>query len=72
MRIDQANEQSIRRRAKRLGYGVHKTRTRNTHINDQGKYMLFDAYRNLVILGAHFDATIDDISAWLALREERQ
>ena len=35
------------------------------HSNNLGKYMLIDAARNLTVLGQRFDATLDDIEAFL-------
>jgi hypothetical protein len=35
------------------------------HSNNLGEYMLLDAARNLIVLGQRFDATLDDIEAFL-------
>ena len=58
-------ENRVRRLAARNNCGIQKSRTRYLHINDHGKYMLYDAYRNVVILGADFDATLDEIEIYL-------
>ena len=58
-----ANESSVRRLAKRRGYLVRKSRQQNAHTNS-GEFMLLDR-RNRVILGERFDATLEDIDAFL-------
>jgi hypothetical protein len=35
------------------------------HSDNFGEYMLIDAARNLIVLGQRFDATLDDIEAFL-------
>jgi hypothetical protein len=57
------NESSVRRLAKRRGYLVRKSRQQNTDMNS-GDFMLLDR-RNRVILGEQFDATLEDIDAFL-------
>ena len=59
------NESTVRSRAKRRGYKVWKARGRE-HINNRGQYMLVDASRNTVALGGDYDASLDEISTWLA------
>jgi hypothetical protein len=45
------------------GYVVRKSRQRKCvpNSNNFGDYMLIDAYRNLIVLGEKFDATLQDI-----------
>lgn len=61
--------QTVRRRAKRLGYVVRKSRERYLHSDNRGQYMLIDAHRNSVVLGVRFDATPNEIAEWLSSRE---
>jgi hypothetical protein len=57
----------VRRKAARAGYRVVKSRQWKyvPHSNNLGEYMLLDAARNLIVLGQRFDATLDDIEAFL-------
>ena len=57
------NEPDVRRRAKRLGYLVCKSRQQNTDTNS-GDFLLLDKI-NRVILGERFDATLEDIDIFL-------
>jgi hypothetical protein len=59
------SECSVRARAKRLGYRVCKSRERTYHSNNKGAFQLID-YRNIVILGVDFDASLEDIATFLA------
>ena len=43
-----------------------KSRIRNPHINNQGGYMIFDPYYNVVRWGEKFDLTLDDVEEILA------
>jgi hypothetical protein len=59
-------ESRVRARARRAGYYVQKSRQRNyvPNLNNQGQYMLVND-RNRIVLGERFDATLDDIEAYL-------
>ena len=58
------NESSVRSRAKRVGYVVHKSRQR-PHFENQGEFMLVDANRNAVVLGSRYDATLEEIADFI-------
>jgi len=57
----------VRRKARRLGYTVTKSRERKyvPHANNFGGYMLIDNNGRLVVGGYRYDATLDDIEAYL-------
>jgi hypothetical protein len=57
------NESAIRRKAARRGYRVHKSRQR-FHCNNHGEFQLVDEY-NHIVLGADYDATLEDIADFL-------
>jgi hypothetical protein len=61
---DQTQEMRVRRMAARAGYSVHKARG-GQHQNNHGAFMLVEQARNMVVLGADFDASLDDIAARL-------
>jgi hypothetical protein len=63
----QLHESSVRRHAQRRGYLVRKSRQRKfvPNLNNRGEYMLIEARRNLVVLGEQFNATLEDIAAYL-------
>jgi hypothetical protein len=58
------NESTLRSRAKRQGYALRKSPTRNINLDDFGEYMLVDD-QNCVVLGGRFDATLEDIEMFL-------
>jgi hypothetical protein len=65
---DKTLENRVRRKARRLGYGVKKSRTQNIHSRDFGEYALFDtadADGPYPVLGWDHDCSLADIEAWL-------
>jgi len=62
MRSNAAQETRMRRKARRLGYIVRKSRKRN--IAGQGKFMLLDS-RRACVLGSWYNATLDEIEVFL-------
>ena len=63
-------ENRVRRRGARNGYFVQKSRRYVDGWDNQGEYMLVDASQNLVALGPRYDATLEEIEAWLGQPEE--
>jgi hypothetical protein len=57
------SESSIRKFAARRGYSIKKSR-RGLSIDNYGKFMLSDR-DNWVVIGARFDADIEQISGWM-------
>ncbi len=66
-----ARENRVRRWAARLGYGLHKDRSRMWGINHQGEYMLYDRDTNGLVVGSNFDADLDEVEQWLAEMERQ-
>jgi hypothetical protein len=58
------NESTVRRRAKRAGYLMYKSRSRLSPDN-HGRYMLCEGRGNWVVLGSRFDATLEEIADFL-------
>ena len=57
-------ESRVRRKAGRNGYRVLKSRARNLHHENQGKYLLIDD-RAAPVLGTWYDADLEEIEAFL-------
>jgi hypothetical protein len=64
MQTQQVSESTVRNLAKRQGYLITKSR-RAQSVNNLGDYMLVEARRNCVVMGGRYDATLEDIYAWL-------
>jgi hypothetical protein len=62
------SEASVRRRAKRLGYYVIKSKQRTgvPNAENHGYYRLINANDNWVVLGERFDARLEDIDEFLS------
>jgi hypothetical protein len=61
-------ESRVRSLARRRGYVVRKSRQWKhvPNLDNFGDYMLCDARTNFVVLGSRFDATLEDIDAYLS------
>ena len=64
-----AKEQRIRRKARRLGYCISKSRAMIS-LDNLGGYMLIDADSNFVVSGARHDLTLDDLDEMLSQSED--
>jgi hypothetical protein len=64
---EKARESRMRREMLQRGYRITKSRQRNHGPNSDncGDYMVIDAAISHVVLGKHFNATLDDIEAFL-------
>jgi hypothetical protein len=63
-------EARVQRLARRCGHSVHKARGQQ-HVNNRGLYQLVHDYRNEVVLGDRFDATLYEIADFLSPLDER-
>ena len=61
---EKARESRLRKQAARQGYGIKKSRA-GLSVDNEGGYMVYDLSRNSVEFGARFDATLDQIEAFL-------
>ena len=59
------NERTLRARARKLGYVIHKSRSRSIHEDNLGGYALVKEDSNLVVLGERFDASLEEIAEYL-------
>lgn len=57
---------AVRARARKLGYAIHKSRSRSVHEDNLGKYALVKEDSNQVVLGERFDATLEEIAEYLS------
>ena len=55
----------LRRRAKRMGYRIAKSRWRHHTIDNWGGLMIIENYQNLVVAGDRFSLTVDAAEEWL-------
>lgn len=58
------SESAVRRSAAKAGYRVIKSR-QQIHLNNHGEFMLVDSHSNVLVLGANFDASLNDIREFL-------
>lgn len=61
---DRTTEQRVRRLAKRLGYQIHKSRQQE-HADNFGEFMLVCIDPNCLVLGDRFNASLEEIEAYL-------
>jgi len=62
----QANESTLRARARKLGYSIHKSRSRSIDEDNLGKYALVKEDSKSVVLGERFDASLEEIAEYLS------
>ncbi len=58
-------ENFYRRKAKRLGLGLKKSRSKLINLDDFGEYMLIDLNTNTVVYGVKYDLNLKEVGAWL-------
>jgi hypothetical protein len=61
-----ANEGTLRARARKLGYSIHKSRSRSIDEDNLGKYALVKEDSKSVVLGERFDASLEEIAEYLS------
>jgi hypothetical protein len=61
-----ANESSLRARARKLGYCIHKSRLRSINEDNLGKFALVKEDSQKVVLGERFDASLEEIAEYLS------
>jgi hypothetical protein len=59
-------ESALRARARKLGYAIHKSRSRLIHEDNLGKYALVKDGSDDVVLGERFDASLEEIAEYLS------
>jgi hypothetical protein len=60
------NESTLRARARKLGYSIHKSRLRSINEDNLGKFALVKEDSNSVVLGERFDASLEEIAEYLS------
>ena len=66
VRMCPTKERTLRARARKLGYAIHKSRLRSIDEDNLGKYALVKKEGNSVVLGERFDASLEDIAEYLS------
>lgn len=64
----QMTEQAVRRLARREGYVLRKSRSRDPDNPSYGGYLLIEPERNLLMLGGgafNYSADLDEVVDWL-------
>lgn len=67
---DKARESRLRRRAKRLGLTLRKSRARRLTLDDRGLYRVVK--EGWIVAGEKFDLTLDDVEALLDRLEAQE
>jgi hypothetical protein len=64
---DARQEVRLRSRARRMGYRLCGSRQRVNvpNLDNLGEFMVIEADRNCVVFGQRFDATLDEVEAFL-------
>jgi hypothetical protein len=60
------SEGTLRARARKLGYSIHKSRSRSINEDNLGKYALVKEDSRSVVLGERFDASLEEIAEYLS------
>ena len=61
---DSVSESRVRSLAARRGFRVEKSR-RAISLNNLGDYRLIELYTNSIVLGERYEATLEEVEAWL-------
>jgi hypothetical protein len=64
-RMRSVKEDTLRARARKLGYAIYKSRSRSIHEAYLGRYALVKEDNNCVVLGERFDASLEKIAEYL-------
>ncbi len=68
--INKVRENASRRKAKRLGLELYKSRARKIHLEDRGLYRLVNETTGHVVAGDRFDLDLQAIESFLDQYEE--
>jgi hypothetical protein len=67
---EKVRENYYRRRAKRLGLVLRKSKAKRWSLTNQQGYMIVDEHRNLVIYGDRYDLNLDEVQEFLDRHEK--
>ena len=62
------HENRVRKLAAKLGYRLEVSRL-PLHTDNRGKFQLIESARSMVVLGERFDASLNEIEAYLIEKE---
>jgi hypothetical protein len=63
--LSSAQESRVRRKARRLGYRLRKSR-RAISSDNHGRFMVISTRSGRIVSGERFDLSLDAIEAWLS------
>ena len=63
--LEKSRENNLRKRLKKMGYMLKKSRARNIHLDNFGGYMICDGYTGCVIEGRWFHLTLNDVEDFI-------
>ena len=66
-------ESGLRKKLRRQGFGLHKSRKANSKYfdcNDYGGYMIYNLYFNTVEAGEKFNLSFEDVESWANENED--
>jgi hypothetical protein len=62
---EKVRENSLRRRARRFGLVLRKSRARLWSMDNRGEYMVIHANSNTIVAGEKFDRNLDQVAEFL-------
>jgi len=72
MTREKVRENSLRRKAKRLGLEIRKSRAKTIHLDDLGGYRIIDPWNSdALVWGERFELELDDVEQYLNEYEEQ-
>ena len=69
--MENHKERYQRRRARKLGFLLRKSRVKTTHLDNQGGYLIMD-FDDRIRAGEKFDLTLEDVTKFLDGMEEKK
>lgn len=70
MATDRSREMRLRRWARKIDHQLYKDRARVPGTLNRGAYMLIDKEAASIVLGALFEASLDDVEGYLRARQK--
>ena len=58
-------EKLLRKKLKRNGYALRKSRIKIIHADNFGGYMIVDTDINAIVAGSHYDLDLEDVAAFV-------
>jgi hypothetical protein len=65
MEVNEKLENKLRKFFLKQGMKLNKSRVKNTHLNNQGGYMITDIKSNSVVQGVNYELTLEDVNTFM-------